>query len=297
MTGLGHDCAVVAPSLIPRRPGDRVKTDRRDCLGLAKLDRAGELTAVWVPEPAHEALRDLVRARAASVRALRRARQQLTGFLLRHGCVRAGKNWTLAHRRWLARLRFEQPAQQIVLEDYIQAVEDAQARCERLTVQIEALAANWSLAPVVQALQALRGVALITAVTILTEVGDLTRFHSPRQLMSHLGLVPSEDSSGGRVRRGPITKAGNLQARRVLVEAAWCYRLPARVSPCLLKRLHGLPKEVRDIAWKAQVRLCARYRRMRAQGKDTRLVTAAIARELLGFIWAIAHLVAPTKTA
>jgi transposase len=296
LVGLGHDCAVVAPSLIPRRPGDRVKCDRRDSLGLARLDRAGELTAVWVPEAEHEALRDLVRARAAAVRELRRSRQQLCGFLLRHGRVRSGKNWTRAHRRWLATLRFERPAQQIVLEDYIQAVEDAQARRDRLTGEVEIWAKSWSLAPVAEALQALRGVALITAVTLLAEVGDLTRFRSPRQLMSHLGLVASEWSSGDTVRRGPITKAGNRQARNLLIEAAWCYRLPARVSPCLLKRLEGLPKGVRDIAWKAQVRLCARYRRMRAQGKDQRLVTAAIARELLGFIWAIAQQVTSAKT-
>jgi transposase len=296
LMGLGHDCAVVAPSLIPRRSGDRVKTDRRDCLGLAKLDRAGELTAVWVPDAEHEALRDLVRARAAAVRALRRSRQQLTGFLLRHGRMRKGKNWTLAHRRWLATLRFEQPAQQIVLEDYIQAVEDAQARRDRLTAQIEGLVPSWSMAPVAQALQALRGVALVTAVTLLAEVGDLTRFDSPRQLMAHLGLVPWEDSSADKIRRGGLTKAGNAEARRVLVEAAWCYRLPARVSRCLLDRLQGQPKAVRDIAWKAQVRLCARYRRMRVQGKDAPLVTAAIAREMLGFAWAIAHEVAPTKT-
>ena len=295
LTGLGHDCAVVAPSMIPRRPGDRVKTERRDCLGLAKLDRAGELTAVWVPEPEHEALRDLVRARGAAVRALRRARQQLSGFLLRHGRVRRGKNWTLAHRRWLATLRFEHPAQQIVLEDYIQAVEDAQARRDRLSAEIEVLVPSWSMAPVAGALQALRGVALVTAVTLLAEVGDLTRFGSPRQLMAHLGLVPSENSSANKIRRGGLTKAGNAEARRVLVEAAWCYRLPARVSPCLLKRLQGLPKEVRDIAWKAQVRLCARYRRMCVQGKDAPVVTAAIARELLGFAWAIAREVAPRK--
>ncbi len=289
LSALGHDCAVVAPSLIPRRPGDRVKNDRRDSLGLAKLDRAGELTAVWVPGAEHEALRDLVRARATAVRALRRSRQQLCGFLLRHARVGSGKNWTRAHRQWLATLRFEQPAQQIVLEDYIQAVEDAEARRDRLTGEIAVWAKSWSLAPVVEALQALRGVALINAVTLLAEIGDLTRFSSPRQLMSHLGLVASEWSSGRTVRRGAITKAGNLQARSALIEAAWCYRLPARVSPCLLKRLEGLPKGVRDTAWKAQVRLCARYRRMRAQGKDPRLISAAIARELLGFVWAIAQ--------
>jgi transposase len=296
LTGLGHDCVVVAPSLIPRRPGDRVKTDRRDCLNLAKLDRAGELTTVWVPDAEHEAMRDLVRARAAAVKALRRSRQQLTSFLLRHGCLHKGKNWTLAHRRWLATLRFEQPAQQIVLEDSIQSVEDAEARRDRLTAQIEALLPSWSMAPLVAALQAMRGVALVTAATLVAEIGDLRRFEGPRQLMSHLGLVPCEHSSAGKVRRGGLTKAGNNEARRVMIEAAWCYRLPARVSRCLLDRLQGQPKAVRDIAWKAQVRLCARTRRMRSQGKDAPLVTTAIARELLGFIWAIAQVVAPRNT-
>jgi transposase len=264
---------------------------------LAKLERAGELTAVWVPDAEHEAMRDLVRGRAAAVKALRRARQQLAGFLLRHGRVRGGKNWTLAHRRWLATLRFEQPAQQIVLEDYIQTVEDAQARRDRLTTQIEALLPSWSMTPLVAALQAMRGMALVTAATLIAEVGDLRRFDSPRQLMAHLGLVPSEHTSAGKVRRGGLTKAGNNQARRVMVEAAWCYRQPARVSRCLLDRLEGLPKEVRDIAWKGQVRLCARYLRMRAQGKDAPLVSAAIAREMLGFVWAIAQVVAPRKVA
>ena len=203
----------------------------------------------------------------------------------------------MAHRRWLATLRFEQPAQQIVLEDYTQAVEDAQARRDRLTAQIEALLPSWSMAPLVAALQAMRGVVLVTAATLVAEVGDLRRFEGPRQLMAHLGLVPGEHSSAGKVRRGGLTKAGNSEARRVMIEAAWCYRLPARVSRCLLDRLAGLPKEVRDIAWKAQLRLCARYRRRRAQGKDAALVTAAIAREMLGFIWAIAQVVAPAKTA
>ncbi len=290
---LGHDCVVVAPSLIPRRPGDRVKTDRRDCLGLAKLDRAGELMAVWVPDADHEAMRDLVRARAAAVRALRRARQQLTGFLLRHGHVRHGKNWTLAHRRWLSTIRFEHPAQQIVLQDDIHAVEDAEARRDRLTGQIEELLRDWSMAPVVEALQAMRGVALIVAVTLVAEVGDLTRFDNPRQLMAYLGLVPSEHSSGQSVHRGGITKAGNGEARRVMVEAAWTYRMQARVSRARLGRMKGLPKPVRDIAWKAEVRLCARYRRLNAAGKPAKVVTAAIAREMLGFAWAIARHVKP----
>jgi len=296
LTALGHECVVVAPSLIPRRPGERVKTDRRDALGLAKLDRAGELTPVWVPDADHEAMRDLVRARRAAVGALRRARQQLCGFLLRHQRIHCAKNWTLAHRRWLATVRFAHPAQQIVLQDHIHAIEDAEARRDALTAQIEALLPQWSMAPVVEALQAMRGVALIVAVTLVAEVGDLTRFDNPRQLMAYLGLVPSEHSSGESVRRGAITKAGNGEARRVMVEAAWTYRMQARVARPHLNRLHGLPKEVRDIAWKAQVRLCAHYRRLIAAGKPTPVVTTAIAREMLGFAWAIAQYVAPRQT-
>ena len=293
LRGLGHDCVVVAPSLIPRKPGDRVKTDRRDCLGLAELDRRGALTSVWVPDADHEAMRDLVRARAAAVRAVRRARQQLTGFLLRHGHVRQGKNWTLAHRRWLSTIHFEHPAGQIVLQDYIHAVEDAEARRDRLTGQIEELIRDWSMAPVVEALQAMRGIALVVAVTLVAEVGDLTRFDTPPQLMAYLGLVPSEHSSGQSRRRGGITKAGNGEVRRVMVEAAWAYRMKARISRARLARLEGLAKPVRDIAWKAELRLCARYRRLAAAGKPANVVTAAIAREMLGFAWAIARHVKP----
>jgi transposase len=294
LTDLGHECLVVAPSLIPRRPGDRVKTDRRDAVSLAQLHRAGTLTAVWVPDAAHEAMRDLVRARLVAMRTVRKARQHLQGFLLRHGRVHSGSAWTLAHRRWLATVRFEHPAQQIVFQDYAHAVEDAERRRDTLTGHIRDLLPSWSMAPVVAALQALRGMALVTAATLVAEVGDLTRFETPRQLMAHLGLVPSERSSGASVRRGGLTKTGNAEARRVMIEAAWTYRLPARVSRILLDRLAELPKEIRDIAWKAQVRLCARYRRLAAAGKPMPLIVAAIARELLGFAWAIARFVMPT---
>ena len=298
LTGLGHDCMVVAPSLIPMKAGDRVKTDRRDAVMLAKLHRAGELTAVWVPDAAHEAMRDLIRARATAVRVLGKARQHLQGFLLRHGRVYAGKKgWTLAYRRWLTTVRFDHPAQQIVLQDYIHAVTDAEARVERLTRQIEDLAPDWSMAPVVEALQAMRGVALIVAVTMVAEVGDFSRFDNPRQLMAYLGLVPSEHSSGATVRRGGITKAGNALARRVLIEGAWTYRMQARVSRKLHDRLEDLPQVVRDIAWKAQVRLCARYRRLAAAGKPKVVVTTAIAREMVGFLWAIARQVANRHSA
>lgn len=290
LTDLGHDCIVVAPSLIPMKPGDRIKTDRRDAVMLAKLHRAGDLTAVWVPDSAHEAVRDLIRARATAVRVLGKARQHLQGFLLRHGRVYAGKRgWTLAYRRWLTTVRFDHPAQQVVLQDYIHAITDAEARVERLTRQIEDMLPQWSMAPVVEAVQAMRGVAFIVAVTVVAEVGDFTRFHNPRQLMAYLGLVPSEHSSGTTVRRGGITKAGNALARRVLIEGAWTYRMQARVSRKLHDRLENLPKAIRDIAWKAQVRLCARFRRLAAAGKARVVVTTAIAREMVGFLWAIAR--------
>lgn len=290
LIGLGQECVVVAPSLIPMKPGDRVKTDRRDAVMLAKLHRAGELTAVWVPDDAHEAMRDLIRARSTAVQVLLKARQHLQGFLLRHGRNYAGKKgWTLAYRRWLTTIRFDHSAQQVVLQDYIHAVTDAEERVERLTQQIADLALNWSQAPVVAALQAMRGVAFVVAVTVVAEVGDFTRFANPRQLMAYLGLVPSEHSSGSTVRRAGITKAGNALARRALIEGAWTYRMQPRVSRKLHDRIDGLPQNVRDIAWKAQVRLCARYRRLAATGKPKVVCTTAIAREMLGFIWAIAQ--------
>ena len=288
LSARGHDCVVVAPSLIPKRAGDRVKTDRRDAAGLARLHRAGELTAVWVPDAEHEAMRDLVRARLDAVHALRRARQQLSGFLLRQGCHYGRPAWTKLHRRWLAGLKFEQAVHHIVLEHYIAAVEAAEARRGRLTAQIEAMLPDWTLAPVVAALQTMRGMALVNAATLIAELGDLSRFANPRQLMAYLGLVPCEHSSGASVRRGGLTKAGNSAARRLLIEAAWCYRFPARVSRELLLRQEEQPKPIREIAWKAQLRLCARYRRLARSGKPANVVTAAIARELAGFIWAIA---------
>lgn len=286
---LGHECLVVAPSLIPTRPGVQVKTDRRDAVVLASLLRAGELSAVWVPDETHEAMRDLSRARGAAVSDLRRARQHLLSFLLRHGRVFEGRShWSKAHRRRLAGQRFDHRAQQIALEEYIHAIEQIEERRDRLTQQMPALLPQWSLNPVVEAIQALRGVAEISAITLVAEIGDFHRFRNPRQFMAWLGPVPREQSTGASVRRGSITKAGNTRARRMLVEGAWTYRLPARVTTTLLKRAEGLPEDVRTIAWKAQVRLCARYRRMHAAGRSTKIVTVAIARELAAFVWAIA---------
>jgi len=291
---LGHDCAVVAPSLIPRKPGERVKTNRRDAVTLARLFRAGELTSVWVPDAIHEAVRDLGRAREAAVADLRKKRQQLLSFLLRHGRIFSGrKHWSLAHLRWLAVQKFEHPAQQIVFQDAINAIEDAVARLRRLDQQLLAIVPSWSMAPVVAAYQAMRGVSFIVAVTFVAEIGDVRRFDNPRQLMAFLGLVPSERSTGETVRRAGLTLAGNRRARRVLVEGAWTYRYPARVSETLRSRLEGLPKTVRDIAWKAQIRLCARYRRLSAAGKKTPVVIAAIAREMAAFLWAIGRQIEP----
>jgi len=289
ITLLGHECVVVAPSLVPTRPGDRVKTDRRDAVTQASLFRSGELTPVWVPEDAHEAMRDLCRARQAAMEALRRARQQVLSFLLRHGRVYSnGGHWTRKHRLWLAAQRFEHPARQIAFEELVQAMDEAQARRDRLAKQMQELLPSWSLAKVVTAIQALRGVALISAITLVAEIGDFKRFANPRQIMAYLGLTPSERSSGAKTARGAITKAGNTRARRVLVKGAWTYRLPARIGAAILKRNEILPQAIKEIAWKAQVRLCARYRRLVRAGKPTNVVCVAIARELAAFVWAIA---------
>ncbi|GAC1478238.1 MAG: IS110 family transposase [Acetobacteraceae bacterium] len=291
---LGHDCLVIAPALIPKRAGERVKTNRRDAVTLARLHRAGELTGVWVPDPVHEAIRDLVRAREAAMDDLRRKRQQLLSFLLRQGRIySAGGHWTLAHRRWLAGQAFDHPAQQIVFQESVDAIDDAAQRLRRLEEQLVIIVPSWSLAPVVQAYQAMRGASFLVAVIFAAEIGDVRRFETPRQLMSFLGLVPGERSTGDTVRRQGLTLAGNRRARRALVEAAWTYRYPARVSETLRARLEVVPKPVRDIAWKGQVRLCARYRRLSAAGKKLPVVVAAIAREMAAFLWAIGREVAP----
>ena len=298
ITALGHDCTVVAPSLVPVRAGNRVKTNRRDAVTLARLHRAGELTAIWIPDPIHEAMRDLIRARTAVMETVRRSRQQLLGFLLRHDRVFTGrKTWSPAHRRWLAGLSFAHPAQQIVLQEQIDAIAEAERRRDRLGEQIRELVSDWSMAPIVTALQAMRGIAFLSAVVLVAEIGDFRRFANPRQLMAWLGLVPSEHSSGAKVERGGITKAGNGRARRVLVEGAWSYRFPARVTSLIQARLDDVPDTVRTIAWKAQLRLCTRFRRLVAAGKNTNLVTIAVAREMAAFAWAIARQVQPAGAA
>jgi transposase len=289
LTKRGFSCAVVAPSLVPKRSGVRIKTDRRDAETLARLYRAGELTSVFVPREEDEAMRDLCRAREDAVKAQRVARQQLTAFLLRHGLDYSGKShWKRSHMLWLSEIKMEHPAQQITLQEYIHTVQECSERVNRLTRQIEELLPNWVMEPLVKAYQALRGVALIVAVTTVAEVGDLSRFENPGQLMAYLGLVPSEHSSGNSIRRGGITKTGNGHVRRVLIQAAQTYSSPARVTRHLLKRQEGLSREIRKISWDAQVRLCYKFRKMRAIGKPRNLVVAAIARELCGFMWAIA---------
>ena len=295
---MGHACEVVAPSLVPKRPGERVKTNRRDAITLARLLRAGELTGIWVPDGVHEAMRDLVRAREAASEDLRRKRQQLQSFLLRHSRIFTGrKTWSPAHTRWLTNQKFEHPAQQIVFQDHVDAVRDAGERLMRLETQIKELVPTWSMEPLVAAYQAMRGVSLNVAVTFAVEVGDVRRFDNPRQLMAFLGLVPSERSTGDNVKRGGLTLAGNRRARRVLVEGAWSYRHPARVTETIQKRLEYLPKVVRDIAWKAQVRLSKRYRQMTGAGKKAPIVIAAIAREMAAFLWAIGREVDPRQPA
>ena len=289
LRNLGYSCTVVAPSLIPRKPGDRVKTDRRDASSLARLHRSGDLTPVWVPDEDQEAVRDLVRCREDAKRAQQKARQRLGSFLLRRGCVFPGRSrWTQAHGRWLESLRFDNPAQQVVFQEYMDAVTVCTTRVAALEEEMHRALESWSLEPIVRAYMALRGVNFITAMTLAAELGDLTRFDSPRQLMAFVGLVPSESSSGDTQRRGGITKTGNGHVRRILVESAWCYRYPARKSPHLQRRAEQTSPEVQAIAWKAQKRLCGRYRRLLARSKPKPKVCAAVARELLGFIWAIA---------
>jgi transposase len=292
LTALGVKCEVVAPTLVPVKAGDRVKTDRRDALKLARSYRAGDLTPVWVPDAAHEALRDLVRAREAAKKDQLRARHRLGKFLLRHGRrpPTAMKAWTQAHLAWVkSAVHFDHAAQEATLLDYIHEVEHVADRITRLEGAITAAVetAPIHMRAVIEALQALRGIALVSAVTIASEVGELSRFTKPRQLMGYSGAVASEDSSGERTRRGGITKAGNAHLRRVVVEAAWAYRHRPAVGPTLRKRQAPVSPEVKEIAWKAQHRLHTRYRALTARGKCKQQAVTAIGRELLGFIWAI----------
>ena len=293
LTQLGVDCAVIAPSLVPKKPGDRVKTDRRDALKLAHCHRNGDLTAVWVPDDASEALRDLVRQREASKQDQLRARHRLTKFLLRTGQrpPLGLKPWTERYMRWLAQVRYAQPAQEVTRLDCMNEFEHMSARVKRLEEAILEVVkqAPRTMQELIRGLQALRGVAHISAVTIAAELGNISsRFETARKLMGYSGAFPSEDSSGNRIRKGGITKAGNAHLRRIVMESAWCYRHLPRVGEKLRKRHQDVPAEIIEIAWKAQNRLYKRYRKLTMAGKDQRKVITAVGRELLGFIWAIA---------
>jgi transposase len=283
-------CEVIAPSLVPVLPGDRVKTDRRDALKLARSYRAGDLTPVWVPDEAHEALRDLVRARETALEDQQRARNRLGKFLLRHGRrAEHTRAWTPRYMSWVRSQQFNQPAQTAVLVDYLHEVEHARDRMERLERAIDVVLETVApqLRALIDALQALRGVAKLTAVTVVAEVGTFLRFSHPRLLMGYTGMVSSEYSSAGRVRRGRITKSGNSRLRRILVEAAWNYIRRPAVTRTLRRRQEGLSEEVKVISWKAQHRLHQRYFRLLARGKSAQRAVVAVARELTGFIWAI----------
>jgi transposase len=294
LTQLGVDCTVVAPSLVPKKPGDRVKTDRRDALKLAHCHRNGDLTAVWVPDEASEALRDLVRQREAAKQDQLRARHRLTKFLLRTGQrpPLGLKAWTERYMRWLAQVRYAQPAQEVTRLDCMNEFEHMSARVARLEAAILEVIkqAPQAMQELIRGLQALRGVAHISAVTLAAELGNdiSSRFQTARKLMGYSGAFPSENSSGKRIRKGAITKCGNAHLRRIVVESAWSYRHLPRVGEKLRKRHEGIPAEILEIAWKAQHRLHKRYRKLTLAGKDLRKVMTAVARELLGFIWAIA---------
>ncbi len=291
LTKLSFECAVVSPSMIPRKTGDRVKTDRRDTQMLARLWRAGELTPIWTPDEEQEAMRDLIRARKQAVDVVKASKMQLLSFLLRYGLrYENGQYWTKRHRRWLAELRrFRFYHQQLVFEELKRTVDQAEERVARLDQAIEVAIPDWHFAPVVDALRGLRGVNTTIASTVVAEIGDMTRFDNPRQLMAWLGLVPSEHSSGNTIRRGRLTKTGNALARTMLVEAGWSYRHPPKEGHPYLKRAAHLPQEIKKFGWKAQTRLCKRYRDLSRTGKPQPRVLAAIARELAGFIWDIAR--------
>lgn len=291
LSKLGVHCDVVAPTLVPVKSGDRVKTNRRDAEKLARCYRSGDLTAVWVPDAAHEALRDLVRAREVAKKDQLRARHRLGKFLLRRGLRAAAgvKSWTSKHLLWVKTLRFEHPAQMATFLDYLHEVEHVAERVKRLEQAIDHAidSAPAEMRSLIAGLQALRGIKSVSAATIVAEVGPLSRFSRPKQLMGYSGMVSSENSTGSSVRRGAITKTGNAHLRRIIGEAAWAYQYSPAMSPVLKKRQEGLSEEIKEIAWKAQHRLCSRYRRLLAKGKPRQKAMTAIGRELLGFVWAI----------
>lgn len=290
LTSLGHCCYIIAPSLIPKKPGDKVKTDKRDAAKLAKLFKAEELTTIYVPEAEDEAIRDLSRARETAMKDLKDAKFQLKGLFLRNNIKCDVKdNWSNQHLRWLTELVLPHPSQQIVLQEMIQTITERTKRVTRLVNELEHQVKQWRYYPVVKAIQAMRGVRMLVAVGTIAELGDLRRFDHPRKLMAYLGLVPSENSSGDKRKLGKITKCGNGRARRLLIEGAQTYKHKANISTELQKRQEGLSKEIVDIAWQAQLRLCRRYQRLMQKGKHRNVVVTAIAREMIAYIWAISR--------
>lgn len=288
LTEMGLCCIVVAPSCIPKSPTNRIKNDHRDAKELARLLRAGDLEPIWVPDETHEAMRDLVRARTASKKDGKVARQRILSFLLKASRIYDKKNWTKRHRIWLANQSFAIASQQIAFQHYLQALEQAESRTEQLEQEIMRLLPDWSLGDFVTQLQALRGVALVIAVTVVAEIGDFSRFSNPKQAMAFLGLIPGEYSSGSHSHSTGITKVGNKEVRRLLYEAAWSYRSNAKVGNWMLShRPDSLTQASKDIAWKAQQRLCFRYRSLVAKGKKSQVAITAVARELVGFMWDI----------
>lgn len=288
LTRLGHACYVVAPSLVPKKPGVRVKTDKRDALMLCQLLKNGDFSPIYVPEPEDEAIRDLSRARERAMRDLNDAKYQLKALLLRNHIHYGGTaNWSLKHLRWLTELILPYPAQQIVLQEMIQTVTERLSRLRRLDDELQYQVKQWRYYPLVKAYQAMRGVGLLVAAGVVAELGDLTRFDKPRKLMAYVGLVPSEHSTGGRRKIGGLTKTGNPRARRLLIEGAHSYRYAANISSEMQKQQEGLPKAIIDIGWKAQLRLCRRYQRLVKRGKHQNVIKAAIAREMLAYLWSM----------
>jgi len=282
-------CTVVSPAHIFKRPTDRIKNDRRDAIALARLARAGELTKVWVPDKRHEAMRDLVRARQVFSRDLKMSRQRILSFLLKYDRKYDKKNWTARHGLWLANQKFDHTAQQISFQNYINAMEQIKTRRGEIEQQIRDLLPEWQLGPLVEALQALRGVALIIAVNTIAEIGDLRRFSNPKQLMAFLGLIPGEHSSGATIRQRGITKTGNSGLRSLIYEAAWSYKTTPKIGAHMVLKAPDVSQAIKDIAWKAQLRLNKRYKKLVSQGKKSQVAITAVARELVGFMWAIAN--------
>jgi len=297
LESLECECRIVAPSRTPKRPGERIKNDTRDAALLARHLRSGDLSYVWVPDEIHEAMRDLTRARQIAANDVRTCRARIQTFLLKHGRRYDRKRWGYRHREWLANQSFDHCSQQIAFQSYINALEQAESRKGELEKQIAELVPAWSLGPIVHALQALKGIGLVIAATLVAEVGDFRRFTKPRQLMAFLGLVPGEHSSGANIRQRGITKTGNSPVRALLFEAAWCYRTRPKVGSWMWARQPDIEQEIKDISWKAQIRLCSRYRRLVARGKKSSVATTAVARELVGFIWDIATRVTPVDCA